>query len=486
MGFARIALAYIADDSPREQWGSEDMPKAKEKTVFVCDSCGNDTAKWEGKCPSCGSWNTLAEVRQANGYNHRSWMSASRSMAVQLADVSTDDLPRIVTSSEEFNRVLGGGIVPGSLVLVAGDPGIGKSTILLRLAGDIAKSGSAVLYVSGEESASQIKLRADRLGIDGQNLYLLPATDIGDVLSQLDAEPPGLAVVDSIQTLYDRDVPSEPGSLSQIRECTRKLLDWAKARNVPVIVTGHVTKGGDIAGPRVLEHMVDVVLYMEGDPVSSWRILRSVKNRFGSTNEVGVFEMTGNGLQDVVDPSRSLLAERANGAIGSAVAPVLEGTRTLLVEVQALTSPSVLPTPRRVATGIDHNRLLLVCAVLSRRAGIPLANQDVIVNVTGGLKISEPAADLSVALAIVSSYRNEPVDPGLAAVGELGLTGEVRRIPQLERRLQEASRLGFQRCLHPGDPIARESSAAPLQAVSVAHIRQAVGLGLKPQVDVIG
>jgi len=316
------------------------------------------------------------------------------------------------------------------------------------------------------------------MGVDGNNLYLSPATEVGDVLSQLDDEVPALAVVDSIQTLYDRDVSSEPGSVTQIRECARKLLDWAKAKDVPVILTGHVTKGGDIAGPRVLEHMVDVVLYMEGDPVSSWRILRSVKNRFGSTNEVGVFEMTGKGLQDVTDPSRSLLAERANGAIGSAVMPMLEGTRTLLVEVQALTSPSVLPTPRRVATGIDHNRLLLVCAVLSRRAGIQLASQDVIVNVTGGLKVSEPAADLAVALAIASSHRNEPVDPGLAAVGELGLTGEVRRIPQLERRLQEASRLGFQRCLHAGEASDLETNLNALKPISVSHIRQAIGLGL--------
>lgn len=483
MGFAKMAPAYTAEFLPRNLWDSRDMPKTKEKTIFVCDSCGNETAKWEGKCPSCGNWNTMGEVRQAATNLRRTWIAGPQSMAVQLADVSTDDLPRMETSSTEFNRVLGGGIVRGSLTLVAGDPGIGKSTILLSLAGDVASSGNTVLYVSGEESASQIKLRADRLGVDGRNLYLLPATDVGDVLSQLESNVPGLAVVDSIQTLYDRDVSSEPGSVTQIRECARKLLDWAKARNVPVILTGHVTKGGDIAGPRVLEHMVDVVLYMEGDPVSSWRLLRSVKNRYGSTNEVGVFEMTGEGLEDVLDPSRSLLAERANGAIGSAVAPILEGSRTLLVEIQALTNPSVLPSPRRVATGIDHNRLQLVCAVLSRRAGISLSNQDVIVNVTGGLKVSEPAADLSVALAIASSYRNEPVDPGLAAIGELGLTGEVRRIPQLERRLQEASRLGFQRCLHPGDPITKGSGSNSLQPISVSNLRQAIGLGLKAPVD---
>ena len=478
MGFAKMASAITAEYSLLTLWDSRDMPRTKEKTIFVCDSCGNDTPKWEGKCPSCGSWNTLGEVRQPAGAQHQSWIDGRQNKPLQLADISTDDFPRMTTSSDEFNRVLGGGIVRGSLVLVAGDPGIGKSTILLRLAGDVAWTGNRVLYVSGEESASQIKLRADRMGVDGNNLYLSPATEVGDVLSQLDDEVPALAVVDSIQTLYDRDVSSEPGSVTQIRECARKLLDWAKAKDVPVILTGHVTKGGDIAGPRVLEHMVDVVLYMEGDPVSSWRLLRSVKNRFGSTNEMGVFEMTGKGLQDVTDPSKSLLAERANGAIGSAVMPMLEGTRTLLVEVQALTSPSVLPTPRRVATGIDHNRLLLVCAVLSRRAGIQLASQDVIVNVTGGLKVSEPAADLAVALAIASSHRNEPVDPGLAAVGELGLTGEVRRIPQLERRLQEASRLGFQRCLHAGEASDLETNLNALKPISVSHIRQAIGLGL--------
>lgn len=481
-----MAPANIAESSPHLLWDSRNMPKAKDKTVFVCDSCGNETVKWEGRCPSCGNWNSLAEVRQSNGYERLSWLSAPQSSTVRLADVTTDNLPRMETASGEFNRVLGGGIVRGSLVLVAGDPGIGKSTILLKLAGDVAKSGSRVLYVSGEESPSQIKMRADRLGVDGRNLYILPATEVGDVLAHLETEMPGLAVVDSIQTLYDRDVSSEPGSVTQIRECARKLLDWAKAKDIPVMLTGHVTKGGDIAGPRVLEHMVDVVLYMEGDPVSSWRLLRSVKNRFGSTNEVGVFEMTDHGLQDVADPSRSLLAERANGAIGSAVTPILEGSRTLLVEVQALTNPSALPTPRRVATGIDHNRLLLVCAVLSRRAGIPLANQDVIVNVTGGLKISEPAADLAVALAIASSFRNEPVEAATAAVGELGLTGEIRRIPQLERRLQEASRLGFRRCLHPADSINSKSDPDGLKAITVAHIRQAVGLGLKTPTDVAG
>ena len=483
---AKMAPANVAENLLRELWDSEHMPKAREKTIFVCDSCGNEAVKWEGRCPTCGGWNTLAEFRQANGGQRRSLTTSPQAVAVQLADVSTDDFPRMTTSSDEFNRVLGGGIVPGSIILVAGDPGIGKSTILLRLAGDVANAGNRVLYVSGEESASQIRLRADRLGVDGKDLYVLPATDVDDVLSQLDSEPFGLAVVDSIQTLYDREVSSEPGSVTQIRECARKLLDWAKARNVPVILTGHVTKGGDIAGPRVLEHMVDVVLYMEGDPVSSWRLLRSVKNRFGSTNEVGVFEMTGNGLQDVLDPSRSLLAERADGAIGSAVTPILEGSRTLLVEVQALTNPSVLPNPRRVATGIDHNRLLLVCAVLNRRAGIPLSNQDVIVNVTGGLKISEPAADLAVALAIASSFRNEPVDPGLAAVGELGLTGEVRLIPQLERRLQEASRLGFQRCLHAGEALGQNGGSHALEPISVAHIRQAIGLGLKTPAKVSG
>ena len=416
---------------------------AKSRTVYVCDSCGAESPKWEGRCPSCGQWNTLAEFKHG-ARDSRHWTGAS-APAVELSEVQADDVPRVSVGSQELNRVLGGGIVPGSVTLVAGDPGIGKSTLLLRLASDAARILGQCLYVTGEESASQIRMRADRLGLPGKGLYILQATDLAEIRAELATRRPPLVVVDSIQTLSDEASSSSPGSSTQIRECTRALLEWAKSAGAPVVITGHVTKGGDIAGPRVLEHMVDVVLYMEGDPISSWRLLRSAKNRFGSTNELGVFEMRSEGLVDVPDPSQVFLGERRKDAVGSVVVATIEGTRPLLVEVQALTNPSLLPAPRRVATGVDFNRLLLVCAVLTRRTGISLADQDVVVSVTGGLRVSEPAADLGIALAVASSMRNAPIPSGLVAFGEIGLAGEIRAVPQAERRIAEAERLGLTR-----------------------------------------
>ena len=416
---------------------------AKSRTVYVCDSCGAESPKWEGRCPSCGQWNTLAEFKHG-ARDSRHWTGAS-APAVELSEVQADDVPRVSVGSQELNRVLGGGIVPGSVTLVAGDPGIGKSTLLLRLASDAARILGQCLYVTGEESASQIRMRADRLGLPGKGLYILQATDLAEIRAELATRRPPLVVVDSIQTLSDGASSSSPGSSTQIRECTRALLEWAKSEGAPVVITGHVTKGGDIAGPRVLEHMVDVVLYMEGDPISSWRLLRSAKNRFGSTNELGVFEMRSEGLVDVPDPSQVFLGERRKDAVGSVVVATIEGTRPLLVEVQALTNPSLLPAPRRVATGVDFNRLLLVCAVLTRRTGISLADQDVVVSVTGGLRVSEPAADLGIALAVASSMRNAPIPSGLVAFGEIGLAGEIRAVPQAERRIAEAERLGLTR-----------------------------------------
>ena len=416
---------------------------AKSRTVYVCDSCGAESPKWEGRCPSCGQWNTLAEFKH-DARDSRHWTGAS-APAVELSEVQADDVPRVSVGSQELNRVLGGGIVPGSVTLVAGDPGIGKSTLLLRLASDAARILGQCLYVTGEESASQIRMRADRLGLPGKGLYILQATELAEIRAELATRRPPLVVVDSIQTLSDDASSSSPGSSTQIRECTRALLEWAKSEGAPVVITGHVTKGGDIAGPRVLEHMVDVVLYMEGDPISSWRLLRSAKNRFGSTNELGVFEMRSEGLVDVPDPSQVFLGERRKDAVGSVVVATIEGTRPLLVEVQALTNPSLLPAPRRVATGVDFNRLLLVCAVLTRRTGFSLADQDVVVSVTGGLRVSEPAADLGIALAVASSMRNAPIPSGLVAFGEIGLTGEIRAVPQAERRIAEAERLGLTR-----------------------------------------
>ncbi|MBM3949114.1 MAG: DNA repair protein RadA [SAR202 cluster bacterium] len=445
------------------------MARAKPKSVFVCGDCGNDTPKWEGRCPSCGAWNTLSEMRapQSDGAARpRQWLGSGQRAVRELAEVSADSRSRLALPSAELTRVLGGGIVPGSVVLVAGDPGIGKSTLLLGVAAAVAGRVGPVLYIAGEESAAQIKLRADRLGLSGKGLFLLESTLLSDILQQLEDAKPALVLVDSIQTVYDDAIPSGAGTVAQIRECARALMEWAKSRDVPVILTGHVTKGGDVAGPRVLEHMVDAVLYMEGDPLSAWRLLRTVKNRFGSTNEVGVMEMAQDGLRDVEDPSKAFLSEHRDSAPGSVVAATLEGSRPLLVEVQALTSPTVLPVPRRVANGIDLSRLLLVCAVLTRRLGVSLASEDVLVNVAGGMRVSEPSADLGMALAIFSSQRNVPVPATTAAIGEVGLGGEVRRVPQMGRRLGELSRLGFRQCIVP------ESAAG--------EIRADAGLGLLP------
>ena len=444
------------------------------RPVFVCDKCGNETPRWEGRCPSCGEWNSLGTVQSPRGRAPaRSWVSGGAAQAEELSDVDADRLPRTELGLEEVNRVLGGGIVPGSLAMIAGDPGIGKSTLLLRVASDVAETGGEVLYVSGEESSAQVRMRADRLGVSGKRLYLLQATGVDEVVSQLDKTRPALAVVDSIQTMYDQSVSSSAGSVAQIREATRVLLEWAKANDMPIILSGHVTKGGDIAGPKLLEHMVDVVLYMEGDPIGSWRLLRAVKNRFGSTNEVGVLEMGEGGLADVKDPSREFLSARSAAGVGSVIVPNLEGTRPLLVEVQALTNPSMLPAPRRVASGLDYNRLLMVCAILTRRAGVSLANQDVIVNVAGGLRVTEPGADLGMALAIVSSVREVPIDSGLAAVGELGLSGEVRGVPQLERRVAEVARLGLGSCIAPASRRGTSASYG-FRTRQVSTLRQAL------------
>lgn len=450
------------------------------RPAFACENCGAESPRWEGRCPHCGDWNTLVEVVRAPAARRRgAWTgpnaTGDAATPVLLRNVRIDEHPRLMFASAEVNRVLGGGLVPGSVVLVAGDPGIGKSTLLLAAAASASPNsagGSPVLYVTGEESTAQVKLRADRLEVDSDGLYLFPATGLSDILAQLEELSPSLVVIDSIQTVFDEELPSEAGSLAQIRECARRLTQWAKSSGVSVIMTGHVTKGGDIAGPRILEHVVDVVLYLEGDPVSSFRLLRSVKNRFGSTNEVGVFEMTETGMRDVADPSAHLLSQHTVGSVGSIIVPAVEGTRPLLVEVQALTNPSLLPTPRRVASGVDYNRLLLVCAVLTRRVGISLSGQDVIVNVTGGVRVAETAADLAIALAVVSSVRDVPVNAATAAFGELGLSGEVRRVSQPDRRVEEASRLGLRACVMPSDTDAEPRGS--LKSKRVSTLREAI------------
>ena len=456
--------------------------RERTRSVFYCQDCGHESPRWMGFCPSpsCGSARPLVEAPAARTAPSTStgWQDAVTEPVQELSRLDANIQPRVQLPSQELNRVLGGGIVPGSLVLLAGEPGIGKSTLLLQIAQSISSRGQQVLYVSGEESPQQIKLRAQRLEFPGDQVFLLSETDVDIVVQKLEEMRPGLAIVDSIQTLYSRDIPSGPGSVVQIRESGLRLMRWAKARNVPVLVAGHVTKDGSAAGPRVLEHMVDVVTYLEAQESGTIRTLHCAKNRFGSTDEVGVFEMTAQGLVEVPDPSSALLAQRYERAVGAALAPVVEGSRPLLLEIQALTSPSPLPVPRRVANGIDHNRLLMLAAVASRRASLDLSGQDIIVNVAGGLRIHEPAVDLALVLAIASSLYNRPLDPRLVAFGEVGLSGELRSVPQAQRRLLEASRLAMERCILP--ETTREDSLGidGMRLEYVRTVRQAVRAAL--------
>ncbi len=446
------------------------MTRREGPTLFLCGACGHQSPKWEGRCPSCGQWGTL-EPAAAPAVRRSSNASAPRASTLQeLSSITSQDAPRLALPFEEVNRVLGGGLVPGSVVLMAGEPGIGKSTLLLQLAQAVALGGRRVLYVSGEESPRQIHLRSQRLGLSGEGVLVLCETDLETVLAHLEQAQPSLVVVDSIQTMQWGELEAHPGSIAQIRECARMLMQHAKAHQAPLLLAGHVTKEGEIAGPRLLEHMVDVVLSLEGERVTSLRLLRSVKNRFGPTSEVGVFQMESRGLVEVPDPSRVFIQERQPDSVGSALVPALEGTRPMLVEIQALTAPSSAPVPRRVANGVDFNRLVLIAAVLSQRLRLPVGAQDIIVSVAGGLRITEPAADLGIALAIASSLRNTPVASDLAAVGEIGLTGEVRRVPGLEIRLGELARLGRMRCLVPATGL----EGAPGETVPVRHLREAL------------
>ncbi|MBU16643.1 MAG: DNA repair protein RadA [Chloroflexi bacterium] len=444
----------------------------------MCPSCGNEFAKWAGFCPAqgCGSQSPLVEMAAAPpaAKGRPSWLAAKATEVVELSSITSGDQPRDPLPSPELNRVLGGGVVPGSVVLLAGEPGVGKSTLLLQLAQYVAAKDQKVLYVSGEESPQQIKLRSDRLGFAGEGVLMLPETDLSAVIEKLDSVRPALAIVDSIQTLYSDDEASGPGSVGQVREAGLRLLRWAKDSGTPVFVSGHMTKDGSLAGPRVLEHMVDVVLYLESQEDGSYRVLRAGKNRFGATTEVGVFEMTEQGLTDVYDPSKALLSQRAGGSIGAALAPVVEGSRALLLEVQALTSPSQLPAPRRVANGVDYNRLLMLAAVASRRAGLELSGQDIIVNVAGGFKISEPAADLPLVLAMASSLYNSPLDAEIFAFGEVGLSAEIRAVSQAQRRVTEAARLGLKKCILPETSLEGLTIPKGIKVIGVRTLRQAI------------
>ena len=451
------------------------MDKSRGRTVFVCQQCGKESLKWLGRCPNCQQWNSFVETTIHTATPSRT--PALENPPQELSQVVIEASDRYPLPLAEFNRVLGGGVVSGSLVLIAGDPGIGKSTLLLQTSALIAHARGKVVYVSGEESLHQTKLRAERLGLKGEQLYLLAETDLEVILNQIEQLSPHLVVIDSIQAVCLPELDTAPGSITQVRECTLRLMHWSKLSAVPVFITGHVTKDGAIAGPRVLEHIVDVVLYLEGEPFSAFRLLRCVKNRFGSTNEVGVFEMKEQGLIEVDNPSQVFLSQRWGEAIGSAVVPTLEGSRPLLVEIQALTTPTSFGLPRRTANGVDFGRLLLITAVLTKRVGLRLGNQDIIANVTGGLRIGEPAADLGIALAIASSFRDMAVDPQLVAVGEVGLGGELRAVSQLDRRVNEAARLGFKRCLVPKVG-ARILAIKDIQIIPVSTLREAIGVGL--------
>ena len=449
--------------------------RPESKTVFVCQQCGKESLKWLGRCPNCQQWNSLVEKTVVVSATFHS--ATPLTPPQKLSEITIEEGDRLPLPLNEFNRVLGGGLVAGSLVLIGGDPGIGKSTLLLQVSALAARTRGAVVYVSGEETQRQIKLRAERLGIRGENLYLLAETNLEAIINQVEEMAPGLVIIDSIQAVYLPQLDSTSGSINQVRECTNRLMHWAKDHGVPVLLVGHVTKDGAIAGPRVLEHIVDVVLYLEGEPFSPYRLLRSVKNRFGSTNEIGVFEMKTEGMVEVANPSQAFISQRGSESVGSVVVPTFEGSRPLLVEIQALTNPTSFGLPRRTANGVDFNRLLLIAAVLSRRAGLKLGNQDILVNVAGGLRIEEPAADLGIALAIASSFRDAAIDPGTAVVGEIGLSGELRAVPQLDRRVNEAARLGFKRCLVP-KANARIIVPPEIELIPVSTLREAIKVGL--------
>lgn len=419
---------------------------AKAKTIYICQECGYETSGWMGKCPACGQWNTLVEERQDKLPKLNK--EAVEIKPININDISIEDEERYSTGIKEMDRVLGGGIVKGSLILVGGDPGIGKSTLLLQVCENV-KVNSNIFYISGEESIKQIKLRADRLGISNNNLLMVSETNFGSVRELVERERPGFVIIDSIQTMFNDELSSAPGSVSQVRDVTSGLMHMAKSLNIAMVIVGHVTKEGSIAGPRVLEHMVDTVLYFEGERHLSYRVLRAVKNRFGSTNEIGIFEMRDVGLVEVDNPSMIMLSGRPENVPGSVVVSSVEGTRPMLIEMQALVCPTSFGMPRRMATGVDYNRITLLMAVLEKRVGMQLHNFDAYVNVVGGLKIDEPACDLGIAVAVASSFRNNLVDPGTILIGEVGLTGEVRAVSQIDKRVMEALRIGFKTCVIP-------------------------------------
>ncbi len=452
---------------------------AKTKTVFYCTACGNETPKWMGKCPACGQYNTMQEhVEKAAtiGRSVSTSMGTHRS-AQRLTDVTGDEEIRFSTGIGELDRVLGGGAVTGSLVLVGGAPGIGKSTLLLQICQSIC-TGRTVLYVSGEEGEKQLKMRAQRLGVFPETLYILSETLLSDILLAVEELKPDILIIDSIQTLCDETNESAPGSVSQVKDCTMALMQLSKQGGITTFVVGHINKDGAIAGPKVLEHMVDCVLYFEGDQNSSYRLLRAAKNRFGSTNEIGVFEMRNNGLAEIPNPSQMLLEGRPEGACGTCVACVMEGTRPVLAEVQALVTKTSFNVPRRTSDGFDFNRAALLLAVAEKRAGLKLSTFDAYINVIGGLHLDEPGADLPVALAVASSYRDAPIPDDLVAIGEIGLTGEIRSVSNLNQRLTEVARLGFKKCILPKKTTEKLVIPKDLAIYFVRNLREAIEIAM--------
>ena len=451
---------------------------AKAKTVFYCTACGNETPKWQGRCPACGAWNTLEEhVERPSVIGHSKSSVIKARSPKPISQVDGGDEIRFSSGMKELDRVLGGGAVEGSLVLVGGAPGIGKSTLLLQICNALC-GNKTVLYVSGEESENQLKLRAQRLGVNHENLYILAENVLSNVIASTEECKPDVLIVDSIQTIYTDENESSPGSVSQVKDCTMALMHLSKSQGITVFVVGHINKDGNIAGPKVLEHMVDCVLYFEGDSNTSYRLLRAAKNRFGSTNEIGVFEMLDSGLKEVPNPSQMLLEGRPKGASGTCVACVMEGSRPILAEVQALVSKTSFNVPRRTADGFDFNRAALLLAVAEKRAGMKLSAFDSYINVIGGLQLNEPGADLSVVLAVASSYRDTPIADDLVAIGELGLTGEIRSVSNMNQRLQEVSRLGFKKAIIPKFGSEKLEIPVGLQVYCVRNIREAIEISM--------
>ena len=449
------------------------MAKGK-KTVFFCQNCGHEEQKWLGQCPVCKEWNTFVEEKVSTGKRTAQEKTVRDAKIVPLTQVQTETEERIHTSMDELDRVLGGGIVPGSLILVGGDPGIGKSTLLLQVCRELAEKGQKVLYISGEESLRQIKLRAQRMGEFTDRVLLFCETSLEIIREVIEKEKPEIVVIDSIQTMYSEEVASAPGSVSQVREATNTLMQLAKGLGITIFIVGHVTKEGTVAGPRVLEHMVDTVLYFEGDRHASYRILRGVKNRFGSTNEIGVFEMCQEGLKEVKNPSEFMLSGRPENAPGSVVACSMEGTRPVLLEIQALVCKSGFGFPRRTAAGTDYNRVNLLMAVLEKRAGYALGDWDAYVNIAGGIRINEPAVDLGIVLAIASSYKNRPLSDDTIVFGEVGLSGEVRAVSMPEQRVAEAKKHGVRNCIIPAVSVDSVKNIEGIRITGVSHIREAI------------